>query len=183
MYLWYLDRPVQFSSAGLNGGLYKQWQCQTTTPGITFPTLCEKRVVSSTKERLGARPTTYYSYPRSLINQLFLCSWTVTSVTHESKQQSLNEMKRLEMLLLFLDNMLYCTLFTHIAILCRIVSWIFAAASVLWGPNTNFSAWCNMGVPVGYIVSSPGVAGRGIMWTLPSWTKTWNSPLRNIVQL
>ena len=73
MYLQYLDWLVQFSSAGLNGGLYKQWQCQTTTLGVIFPALCEKHVVSSTEKRQGARPTTYYSYPRSLINRLFLC--------------------------------------------------------------------------------------------------------------
>ena len=73
MCLWYLDQLVQFSSAGLNGGLYKQWHCQTTTPGVIFPALCEKHVVSITEKRKGARPTTYYSYPRSLINRLFLC--------------------------------------------------------------------------------------------------------------
>ena len=73
MCLWYLDQLVQFSSAGLNGGLYKQWHCQTTTPGVIFPALCEKHVVSSTEKRQGARPTTYYSYPSSLINRLFLC--------------------------------------------------------------------------------------------------------------
>lgn len=77
MCLWYLDRLVQLSTAGLNGGLYKQWHCQTTTPGVIFPALCEKHVVSITEKMKGARPTIYYSYPRSLINWLFLCSWTV----------------------------------------------------------------------------------------------------------
>ena len=32
--------------AGLMGGLCKQWQGQTTTPGVMFPTLCEKFVGS-----------------------------------------------------------------------------------------------------------------------------------------
>ena len=62
---------------------------------------------------------------------------------------------------------------SYISILCLIAFWIFNTASVLWGPNTNCNAWPSMGVPVGYIVTSPGVVGMGIIWTLPLWTKTW----------
>ena len=38
---------------------------------------------------------------------------------------------------------------SYFSILCLIVLWIFAAASVLCGPNTNWRAWFIMGVPVG----------------------------------
>ena len=38
-YSRYLDTLTQPSfNIGLNGGFYKQWQGQTTTPGATFPT-------------------------------------------------------------------------------------------------------------------------------------------------
>ena len=62
---------------------------------------------------------------------------------------------------------------SYISILCLIAFWIFNTASVLWGPNTKCNAWPSMGVPVGYIVTSPGVVGMVIIWTLPLWTKTW----------
>ena len=43
MYLWYFRQagPVQHR-ASLNRGLCKQWQGQTSTLGVLFPTLCKK---------------------------------------------------------------------------------------------------------------------------------------------
>lgn len=74
MCLWYLDWLVQFSSAGLNGGLYKNNGIARPQHRELYSLLFVRSMWSAVQRRgRGERPTTYYSYPRSLINRIFLC--------------------------------------------------------------------------------------------------------------
>ena len=74
MCLWYLDWLVQFSSAGLNGGLYKNYGIARPQHRELYSLLFVRSMWSAVQRRgRGERPTTYYSYPRSLINRIFLC--------------------------------------------------------------------------------------------------------------